>query len=260
MAAVLESAMDFGQKLQKERAGAQASLFDEAEVVKTGGNGFGTLPDVAEWREKELLSFEKEALGFYITGHPLDRYADDVKKFSTANTSSLAEKDDKSEVRICGIVSALSEKITKRGDRMAFAYLEDRLGTVEVMVFPDVFAKVSGYLKSDEPLLVTGIVEIGEESCKVKATDIAQLASLKETNSRRVRFTLDASGIRREQLVSLKEIIARHRGECPAIIQLVIPKTCRAILRLPGECSVRPSDDLSLEAEALFGYNVTRFE
>jgi DNA polymerase-3 subunit alpha len=260
MAAVLESAMDFGQKLQKERAGAQASLFDEAEVVKTNGNGFGTLPAIPEWREKELLSFEKEALGFYITGHPLDRYADDVRRFSTANTASLAERDDRSEVRICGIVAVLTEKITKKGDRMAFAYIEDRLGSVEVMVFPDVYAKASAFLKSDDPLLVTGILEIGEESCKLKATDVTPLASLKETHSRRVRFTLDASRVRREQLVSLKEIIGRHRGDCPAVLQLVIPDTCRAMIRLPGGYTVRASDDLSLEAEGLFGYNVTTFE
>jgi DNA polymerase-3 subunit alpha len=143
---------------------------------------------------------------------------------------------------------------------MAFAYIEDQLGTVEVMVFPDVYAGASGYLKSDDPLLVTGIVEIGEESCKIKATDVTPLASLKETHSRRVRFTLDASGVRREQLVSLREIITRHHGDCPAILQMVIPDTCRAVIRLPGEYSVRPSDDLSLEAEGLFGYNVTSFE
>lgn len=260
MAAVLENAMEIGQKLQKERAGAQASLFDEEEVVKTGGNGFATLPDIPEWREKELLSFEKEALGFYITGHPLDRYADDVRRFATASTASLAEKEDRSEVKICGIVSALTEKITKKGDRMAFAYLEDQLGTVEVMVFPDVYAGASGILKSDDPILVTGILETGDESCKLKATEIVPLASLRETRSSRVRFNLDAADVRREQLVSLREIIGRHRGECPAFLQVIIPETCRTLIRLPGDCAVRPCDDLSLEAEALFGYNVTTFE
>ncbi len=260
LAAVLEVAMDLGQKLQKERAGAQASLFDESEVALTPASRAGTVPDIAEWREKELLSFEKEALGFYITGHPLDRYADDVKRFATANTASLQEKEDRSEVRLCGIVASLTEKITKKGDRMAFALIEDQMGSVEAMVFPDVYGKVSEYLKGEEPLLVTGSVEIGEESCKVRVTDIVQLGTLKETRSRMVSFTVDASGVRPEQLVSLREIIGRHRGDCPARLHVIIPDICRTVIRLPSACSVRPSDDLALEVEELFGYNATTFE
>ncbi len=260
LAAALEGAMDIGQKLQKERSGAQASLFDESEVVMASGNGVGAMPDIPEWREKDLLSFEKEALGFYITGHPLDRYVDDVRRFASANTASLSEKEDKSEVKVCGIVASLTEKITKKGDRMAFALIEDQIGSVEVMVFPDVYGKVSEYLKSEEPLLVTGTVEIGEESCKIKATDITLLGALKETRSRGVSFTLHASGVRPEQLASLKEILGRHRGDCPARLMVIIPDTCRTVIRLPATCSVRPSDDLSLEVEELFGYNATTFE
>jgi len=260
MAAALESAMELGQKIQKERASSQVSLFGEAEVVAGNGNGSGSLPDIPEWREKELLAFEKESLGFYITGHPLDRYASDIRKFSTADTSSLMDRADRSEVRICGVVASLTEKITKKGDRMAFALLEDQQGSVEVMVFPDVYAKCSAYLKGEEPLLVTGTVEKGEESCKVKAVEITVLGSLKEIHSRRVSFTLKASEVRREQLQSLKEILARHRGDCPACLQVIIPETCRTIIKLPAACSVRASDELSLEAEGLFGYNVTTFE
>lgn len=260
MAAVLESAMELGQKIQKERASSQVSLFGEAEVITGNGNGSGSLPDLPEWREKELLSFEKEALGFYITGHPLDRYASDIRKFASADTSSLMDRADRSEVKICGVVASLTEKITKKGDRMAFALLEDQKGSVEVMVFPDVYAKCSAFLKGEEPLLVTGTVDKGEESCKVKALEITDLGSLKETHSRRVNFTLKAPEVRREQLQFLREIIGRHRGDCPASLQVIIPDVCRAVIRLPADCSVRASDELSLEVEGLFGYNVTTFE
>jgi DNA polymerase-3 subunit alpha len=260
LVAALEGAMELGQRLQKERSSNQASLFAEAEVVLTAGNGVGTLPEIPEWREKELLAFEKEALGFYITGHPLDRYGDDVRRFSTVTTATISERSDKTEVRLCGIVSSLSEKITKKGDRMAFALIEDQMGSVELMVFPDVYGKCSPFLKTDDPLLVTGILEVGEESCKIRATDVSPLGALKETHSRRVNFVLDAAKASRAQLQSLKDIIGRHPGECPSRLQIVIPDTCRTTLRLPSSFSVRPSDDLSLEAEGLFGYNVTVFE
>jgi DNA polymerase-3 subunit alpha len=260
MMAALESAMELGQKIQKEKDSAQESLFGTDEIIKGNGNGRHTLPDIPEWGEKELLTFEKEAIGFYITGHPLDRHEADVKRLGTADTSTLAEKQDKSEVKICGIVASLSEKITKKGDRMAFALLEDRLGSVEIMVFPDVFARTSEFLKTDEPLLVTGTVDVGEESCKIKAMDIIPLCTAKEQNTRKVSFTLRADSLEKTQMESLKDIISRYRGNCGAYLNIMIPGRIRTIIKLPELYSVRASEDLTLEVERLLGYNATTFE
>jgi DNA polymerase-3 subunit alpha len=260
MMAALESAMEMGQKIQKEKESAQVSLFGADEIIKGNGNGKCTLPDIPEWGEKELLAFEKEAIGFYITGHPLARHEADARRLGTADTSTLAEKPDKSEVRICGIVASLSEKITKKGDRMAFAVLEDRLGSVEIMVFPDVFARASEYLKSDEPLLVTGIVDIGEESRKIKTTEIIPLRMANEQQTQRVNFTLMARSLQVPQLESLKEIICRYRGACKAFLHIVTPERIRTTIILPDTYSVQASEDLSLEVERLLGYNATTFE
>ncbi|HET6421198.1 MAG TPA: DNA polymerase III subunit alpha [Geobacteraceae bacterium] len=260
MIAALEFAMEMGQKIQKEKESAQVSLFGADEIIKGNGNGKSTLPEIPEWGEKELLAFEKEAIGFYITGHPLDRHEADARRLGTADTSNLAEKQDKSEVRICGIVSSLSEKITKKGDRMAFALLEDRLGSVEIMVFPDVFAVASEYLKSDDPLLVTGTVDIGEESCKIKATEIIPLRIANEQKTQRVNFTLFARSLQVSQLESLKEIISRYHGACKAFLHIVIPEGIRTTIVMPDAYSVQASEDLSLEVERLLGYNATTFE
>ncbi len=258
--AALESAMELGQKIQKEKDSAQVSLFGTDEMIKGNANGLGTLPDIPEWGEKELLAFEKEAIGFYITGHPLARHEADVKRLVTADTSTLAEKPDRSEVRICGIVASLSEKITKKGDRMAFAVLEDRLGSVEIMVFPDVYAKASEFLKTDEPLLVTGIVDAGEESCKIKTTEIIPLRAAKEQNTRRVSFTLRAQSLQRTDVEALKEIISRYRGNCGAYLYIIVPERIRTTVKLPDSYSVQASEDLTLEVERLLGYNATTFE
>jgi DNA polymerase-3 subunit alpha len=259
MIAALESAMELGQKVQKEKESAQVSLFGTEEIVRGNCNGAYSMPDIPEWEEKELLSFEKEAIGFYITGHPLARHEEDVKRLCSADTSTLAEKPDKSEVRVCGIIASLSEKITKKGDRMAFAVLEDRLGSVEVMVFPDIFSRTSEFLKSDEPLLVTGTVEAGEDSRKIKATDIVPLCTAKEQNTSKVFFTLKADLLQREQLESLKDIICRYRGACRAYVRIIIPERIRTTIRLPDSYSVRASEDLTLEVERLLGYNATTF-
>src|SRR6266571_127953 len=176
------------------------------EIVKKNGNGSSRLPDLPEWDDKLLLGFEKEALGFYITGHPLDRYSADIKRLSTADTSTLAAQKDKSEVRICGIVAALKEFNTKRGDRMAFVTLEDLHGVVEVVVFADVYLKAAGFLKGEEPLLVTGTVDVGEESCKVMAKEIVPLREASEKQATRVHFQLKTPGLQKQQLALLKEI------------------------------------------------------
>jgi DNA polymerase-3 subunit alpha len=259
MMAALESAAELGQKIQKEKESAQASLFGTAEIVKGNGNGSHVLPDITEWREKDLLAYEKEALGFYITGHPLARYADDVKRLTTADTVTLRAKADKSEVRICGIVASLNEKITKKGDRMAFAVLEDQIGSVELMVFPDTYVKASVFLKTDEPLLVNGIVDVSEENCKVKALDVIPLSVAKEQNTRRVNFIVRTNAVRREQLESLKMIITRYRGDCTAYLQIIIPDTSRTNIKLPDSYSVKACEDMILEVESLFGYNATAF-
>jgi DNA polymerase-3 subunit alpha len=128
------------------------------------------------------------------------------------------------------------------------------------MVFPDVFARVSEFLKSDEPLLVTGIVDAAEESCKIRTTDIIPLRTAKEQNTRRVCFTLHADSLRKELIESLKDILCRYRGSCGTFLHIIIPDKVRTTIKLPDSFSVQASEELTLEVESLFGYNATTFE
>ena len=258
--AALEDATMHGQKVQQERESTQVSLFGHAEIVKSNGNGSGKLPEIPEWDEKLLLGFEKEALGFFITGHPLTRYAAEIRRFSAVSCVLLSELHDKSEVKICGIVAGLKENITKKGDRMGFVTLEDLTGSVEVVVFPETYAKAVEYLKSDVPLMVTGTVDIGEKSTKIKAIDIVTLRDLSERETRKVFFNLSAAGLEREQLASLRELIGRYRGTCRSYLRISIPEQCETTINLPESCMVAANEDLSLAVESLFGYNAVSFE
>jgi DNA polymerase-3 subunit alpha len=255
--AAVDEAMTLGQKIQQERDSAQTSLFGTAEIVRR--NGQGKLPDVPEWDDKLLLNFEKEAIGFFITGHPLSRYADDMKRLATADTSTLSELKDRSEVRICGMVVGLKEILTKRGDRMAFATVEDLLGTVEVVIFADIFARVADLVRSDEPLVVSGTVDVGEKSIKIMASEIAPLKESRDQQASRVNFSLRCDRLGRGELERLREIMARHRGGCRAFIHLD-GQGRRTTICLPESLTVAASDNLSLEVERLLGYNATSFE
>lgn len=258
--AVLEESMEIGQKVQREKEQGQESLFGTAEIVNHKGNGYGKLPDIDEWPENVLLGFEKEALGFYITGHPLARHSAAIKRFATCDTAGLHERPDKSEVKVCGIVAGLKELTTKKGDRMAFVTLEDLSGFVEMVVFPETYQAAMELLKSEEPLLVSGTLDVGEESCKLLATEVLPLREVKERLTKKVHFRLTTPGLSEEQLTALKDIIDRHRGSCDVLLHLVIPNRSETVIGLPESRKVAASDEIMDAAEKLFGYNVVTFE
>ena len=273
----LETAMNLGQRIQQERDSAQVSLFGTAEVIKINGSG-GKLPDVAEWHDKEKLAFEKEALGFLITGHPLDRYVADIKRLASAEIAALGELTDGSEVRVCGIVSGLKEIITKKGDRMGFVTIEDLSGSVEVTVFSDIYTAAVNLLKSDDPLLIIGKLEKGEKGAKIlvqgqkeggsewqqknrgPAGDIKLLQDARAETTKKVLFNLRMDNMPVERIDALKGIIERHNGTVPTFIQFVIPERSLSTLPLSKNLHVMASDELRLEVERLFGYNAATFE
>ncbi|MCP3177517.1 DNA polymerase III subunit alpha [Desulfuromonas sp. KJ2020] len=257
---VLEEAMDIGQKVQREKAMGQESLFGVNEIVSHNGNGYGELPAMDEWPEKVLLGFEKESLGFYITGHPLARHEDTIRRFATCDTSGLQERPDKSEVRVCGIVAGLKELTTKKGDRMAFVTLEDLGGFVEMVVFPETYAASMDLLKSEEPLLVSGTLDVGEDTCKLMANEVVSLREVKERQTKKVHFRVSSPGLEENQLRALRGIMERHRGECEPLVHLVIPNRSETTIRPVERLKVAASDQLMEEAEKLFGYKVVTFE
>jgi DNA polymerase-3 subunit alpha len=277
----LEAASGYGQKIQEEKASAQVSLFGTEEVARCNGNGGMKLPNRPEWHDKEKLAFEKEALGFLITGHPLDRYIDDIKRLASCDIINLFDQSDGSEVRICGIVCGLKEIITKKGlgERMGFVTIEDLTGSVEVTVFSDVYANAVSILKSDDPLLITGKLEKSEKGAKVlvqgqkeggsewqqknrgPAGDIKLLSEARSQSTKRVFFTVrTADNMPTACLDGLKGIIERHRGTIPAFISFEMPQRGKATLQLPENMYVIPNDELRLEVERLFGYNAATFE
>ncbi len=256
----LEESMEIGQRLQRELESGQDSLFGTKEILSVGGNGYGDLPNVEEWDEKTLLSYEKEALGFYVTGHPLARYSDSIKRFATCETAGLVERTDKEQVRVCGIVSGIKELITKKGDRMAFITLEDLSGSVEIIVFPEVYSAAMGLLKGEDPLLVSGELDVGEEACKILATEVALLRDVKETLAKLVHIRLTTPGLDEIQMRQLKGIVQRYRGNCEVQLHITIPNRSETIITLPDQLKMSATDEAMAAAEGLFGYNVMNFE
>lgn len=257
----LEEAMEHGQKLQRERAIGQESLFGAEEIRATASGGRdGALPAVEPWDEKLLLTFEKEALGFFITGHPLDRYRASMRRLTTCQAAELLDLGERREVKLCGIVTTMKEHLTKKGDRMAFVTLEDLSGSFEAMVPPQVFAVCHELLKMDAPLLVSGRLEVGEETCKIIASEIGLLSEAQQRMVRCVNFRLSTLGHDHEQVAALQGLVKRHRGDCEARLHVVIPNRSETIIRLPEQYRVAANDDLLDAARRLFGDQAVSFD
>ena len=290
MFAALDAALEQAAAAQRDRKSGQTSLFGllgaapVASVVVGAGGGhasaseWGTgresYPAIQEWGPKQLLAFEKESLGFYISGHPLDRYQGDISRYANATTSDLEKfatrpslpgrRDEGDEVSIGGVVSEYRERPTKAGTgRMAFFMLQDQVGQVEVVVFPKTYEKIASVLTSDEPLLCTGRIvdegEDGQHDYRFHLIDAMPLARAREQKTTRVHIMLNADLVKPEQIEELKGILLAHKGNCATYLHVKIPLRSETVIPLGDTFTVAPSDELLLRVERLFGDRVAIF-
>ncbi len=257
----LDQHIEAAQTVQSDREVGQVNMFEThqfSSLVKTV-----TLPEVPEWTEKRKLYFEKESVGLYISGHPLQNYVDSLQRFATHTTETLAQAIHKSEVRVGGTVSNIRETLTRKGDKMAFVTIEDLSGSVDVIVFSDLYSKTQELLKSDEPLLVTGTAEISEDNARIIATDIENLALAQKKKTHYVRIDLDSAMIQGHKLQSLKDVLQKYRGACPVLLRFKVAEEANSVyatLKLSEEMKVLPSEALVRDVQKLFGNKVVRFE
>jgi DNA polymerase-3 subunit alpha len=223
------------------------------------GEGY---PELEPWNAKQLLAFEKEALGFYVSGHPLDRYRGDLARYATATTSDFAAGTKAvGDHAIGGVVSQYREMITKKGDKMARFVLEDAEGTLEVIAFPKTFEKVRHVLVSDEPILCAGQVKnegtTDAAEWKMLLESAQPLSEMRQQKTSRVDIHLNADALTQDQIAELKTILANaDRGGCQAVLRLKISQRSETVIALPEAWAVSPTDDLLTRLERLFGDRV----
>lgn len=152
--------LEAAEKKRKEREVGQFNLFDTEGSEDKSFNV--TISKKPEWDNRAKLQLEKEVLGFYLTTHPLEAYSSLRSSFKSIGITKLTEEDHKREVTIFGVIPKTKEFITKKGSRMAFAEAEDEEGSLELIVFPDVFSEVEGILTEEKPLLISGTFEVQE--------------------------------------------------------------------------------------------------
>ncbi|QQR43118.1 DNA polymerase III subunit alpha [Myxococcus xanthus] len=282
----IEKAMNRGSASQKDKAAGQSSLFGMLAGPSSDGGGGGLKDDyveVEDWSEKERLSLEKEAIGFYVSGHPLHQYDKELKRYARPITAvQRARKDDK--LTVAGIVTVLRERPTKTGKRMAWVTIEDLSGSIELVCFPgkDGTRNVMGrdgkwakqgpkpgfenwehLLKSDDPILVSGTVQISQRdedtpTPELIVDDIQSLKAVREKRTKRLELRVPADLLTEERVAKLHELAKKYAGATPVAVSVLFKGEGEALI---GNTSIKVqvNDDLLLAVDRLFGMRVVEF-
>jgi len=258
--AALDGALESGASAQRDREIGQESLFAmEGAVVAEP-----ELPKAAAWADRERLAYEREALGFYVTGHPLEPHLPALRRFADT-TAAETEGKEGVEVRVGGLVTSLRETRTRKGDRMAFATLEDMEGSFDLVVFAEAFARLGEVLKKGletiegqipDPILVSGTLEAGDTP-KLLVRDAMELASAEERLSTELHLRVVAGELSRDRLEAMKNVLAANKGDCSVVLHMTIPGESETLLALSDARGVRPTEELMAALDGLFGRPVT---
>jgi DNA polymerase-3 subunit alpha len=273
MIGALDEAIRAGQSFQRDSQSNQIDIFGLLGEVSKGSRRAGDVyPQVEEWNSQQSLAFEKEALGFYITGHPLDKYDRVIRKITSGSIAELKERAKAGEVRIGGVVSALKLRNTKKGDRYGSFNLEDKSGFIEVVAWPEIYRKSVELLGADDPIFVKGKMEVGEERIQVFANEIVLLAQevskaranggangngQRNGDGERVHLYVREPEVSADELVQLRETLLEYPGPSTVLLHLVAPGNGETVIELPSQVRVAPTPALAEIVEKLFGPRVS---
>lgn len=258
-------AIDTAAATQRERDSGQTSL-----LSLLGGGSAGQPPtpiediylEGEEWTPKELLAFEKESLGFYISGHPLDRFTSELRRFANAITTNCTERGGRAEVVLGGVVSDYQERAIKNGTgKYAFFKLEDQHGQIEFHVASSKLEEYRDVLAKGDPLLVTGTVDVpyGDSENpreRLRFVDAKLLTSVRAERSTILDVRLNADLLSNDQLLSFQNLLRQFPGTCRTRLRLEIPQRSETIFDLGEDFKVEASDELLARLEQVFGDRV----
>jgi DNA polymerase-3 subunit alpha len=277
---VMESAMRY----QKEKSIGQESMFGDIHEPAPQ-----QMPYVEEWNDSHRLSMEKEALGFYISGHPLNEYKNKFIELSVTSIADLQDVYDKRDVIIGGIIRDCKRIQTKKGDSMGYINVEDMSGNIEVVLFPETFQEAQDLLSQEIPIVISGQTDKNDKGLKVIARKIAsidnneQLEELKNFKPKsRTRSNYNNNNYKNnghtkqaettnndmtpqykslvltlynntelETLPKIEEIFSRHTGNCPVYVKIINPDNWETVFSTNRQ--VLPSQDIVSEIEGILG-------
>src|SRR5208282_3161218 len=249
--AAVEYQMNRASSVQRDKERGQAALFD-VEPVNARKKATGQAPSV-EWSQSEMLAYEKELLGFYVTGHPLSEYAEILQRYELGTSGKLAQLQDGQMARVGGIISKIVPKTTKQGKPMAILTLEDLDGSVEVLVFPESYAKHVAGLKTDVAVLLCGTVNLREDKPKIVAEQVIPLSEVPTRFTKAVHIRISAETTEDSTLTRVHDVMRTHQGSVPVLFCFIYPDGKLVFLEAHEHFSVSPTQQFVHDVEAILG-------
>ena len=255
----VELAMKASQAAQEERARGQMNIFGDIEEKPPITVTFA---DTSEWKPLERLMKEKEQLGFYVSGHPLEEYGDIINNFTDSTTESLVEHQLGSEIYVAGMITEVKLLTTKKGDSMAALGFEDLEGAVEVVVFPDAYKSAAVHLEEGNVVWIRGTVGQNrrngdaQEERQILAEQLSDIKSVIAEQTSAVEVTIPEEDIDNVQkLETLQQIARDNKGEHDLILHLMSPKFGEVIAQCGSAYGIAYEPPVIEKVEALFGAN-----
>jgi DNA polymerase-3 subunit alpha len=249
--AAVEGAMEAGQRAHRDRESGQTGLF--GELMGGAEPHDPPLPNVPDWTEQDKLAGEKELLGFWVTGHPLDRYQEKIAELATHDTGSLEGLGKNAEVALCGVLRSITRKRNKEGKPWVALTIEDQQGSVDAMVFASSFERLAPQVVEDQAVLVRGLI-LPEENAppKVSVQDIIPLdvARVDMPSVISIRVWLGRNG-GTDKAAALDELFKRKPGETQVRLRLEAPRDFAVLLDVPAK--VRPDKEFRAVLAAICG-------
>jgi DNA polymerase-3 subunit alpha len=255
MTAGMEMATQIGSRLQADKQNGQMSFFGqvtETDYTKDAQR----LPKVEPWPEPQMLAYEKQVLGFYVTSNPLSHHAETINLYSTTDTSRLADVGQDRQITIGGMITKKRYHITQRGrnagSKMAVFILEDLQGSAEVVMFPDVLNSYGDLLIEDTVVFVKGKVDYRREKPNIITVELISLEQITEKLATKVRIRLSAEDVTKEKVAMIKSICQRHRGKSPVYVTVRTDKG-RVSATADRDFAVNPDVDFCRQMRQLVG-------
>lgn len=251
----IPEAVKTAEQNAENRSAGMIDLFGDVAEVAAEQDPYKEFHNVHRWSMKERLSGEKDTLGLYLTGHPIDEFQSELKHFVSSRICDL--RPDKNKQTVAGLVVAFRVMKTKRGDTMAFVTLDDRTGRIEIAIFADTYANHREKLAKDALLVVEGVISTDDYSggIKMRADGIMDLTEARLSKVRAINIHWRQAQTSPQSASQLKDILAPHaEGQCPIGVHYhLVDGACSGQFWLGRQWQVKPSDELLLHLRSLYG-------
>src|SRR5712672_972406 len=247
--AVIDRSMERAQRHSREKASGQHGLFGGAAASPEPPDD--PLPDLEEWPEHEMLASEFATVGFYISGHPLSKYAAKLADLGAIDLAAVEGRRNGEEITVGGIVVAVRSMRSRKGDRWGVLTLQDMTGVLEVLAFPESFGRLEAVFKSNAPLVLKGRVNVEDAGTRLSVMDARRLEDIGQRPPNLMRVRLDMAAVDTNVIDELKKLFAGKPGSCSIAFDLISSEG--AIATLQADQRVRPDQDLVQAVRKLCG-------